>query len=370
MPYECFQIGGINVGIIGESLLAGKIREMLTPVRVEDRSADLSFNFVEKLPVLKDESFISLDNYKIGKDCIRVTERLFDYEVRTSQKPLAVNVALRKRDAFRRSKQAINKSWRYLNTHGRGLYLFALKRFVFYIYMHMLELALLKTDASLAHCSGVERNGKVVLFSAWGRIGKTTIMSKCIDKGWNFISDDSCVVSNKGIVSNHPLPMHIYKFQEKQNRPLVRRMLRNMSFFDKLMWSFWGRLKNPENVVRWVSPEEVFGKEKMTMSGEIKTVFHLYRDHTGSDFVLQKIEPENLSELMTNTILDEIQNLVKSSIVVNSCRQDSSFWKISDVYTSIFNIYSEAFKKADCYRLAIPENAMAGDIYSFIERSL
>jgi hypothetical protein len=36
----------------------------------------------------------------------------------------------------------------------------------------------------------------------------------------------------------------------------------------------------------------------------------------------------------------------------------------------IINIYAEAFTNADCCRLSIPENAMAGDIYSSVERSL
>lgn len=370
MKVENFSIGGVTFAIRGEPVLAEKFRDLFGFVRTEGRDVDLLFDFMEGLPPWEKDSFVSVDNFLIKEDCIRVTERLFTYDVCASEKPVRVCVAERQENSFRKSKRAINKSWRYFHSHGRGLYLFSLKRFVFYVYMHMLELELLKKGSSLVHCSGVERDGMAVLFSAGEKVGKTSIMSKCLEKGWRFIADDSCVISEGGTAFIHPIPMHIYKYQERQNPALVAGMLEHMNFFDKLNWSFWGRLKSPAHVVRWLRPEDIFGQIRMARKGKIKSVIHMQENRNITDFMLDKVSPEDLSHLMTNSFLDEIKNLVNSSIVLNSCRRDKFLPTIAEIYGKISDVYTKALAEGDCYQLAVPERSPAGDVYAFIERSL
>ena len=370
MKVENFSIGGVDLAIRGESVLAGKFRDLFSFVRTEGRDVDLLFDFVEGLTPWEKGSFVPVENFLIKENCIRVIERLFTYDVYRNKKPVTVCVAENQENSFRKSKRAINKSWRYFHSHGRGLYVFSLKRFVFYIYMHILELELLKKGSSLVHCSGVERDGMVILFSAGEKVGKTSIMSKCLEKGWRFIADDSCVISEGGIAYIHPIPMHIYKYQERQNRALVAGMLEHMGFFDKLNWSLWGWLKSPAHVVRWLRPEDIFGEIRIARKGKIKSVIHMQEKRNITDFTLDKVPPEHLSHLMTNSFLDEIKNLVNSSIVLNSYRRDQFLPTVAEIYGKICDVYAKALAEGDCYQLAIPERSPAGEVYAFLERSL
>ena len=168
-----FAVGNVNIAVVGESVIAKNLRKILESIRTENSNTNLVFEFVDELSSWSDRVYVPLDNYSISNDRLRITEKLFCYELCSSENPVRVLVAPRKTDIFRSTKRAINKSWRYFHTHGGGAYLHYLKRFVFYLYMLFVELMLLKNQSSLAHCSAIEKDGEAVLFPAWGEVGKT-----------------------------------------------------------------------------------------------------------------------------------------------------------------------------------------------------
>jgi len=118
-----FAIGSINIEIIGQSFVAKSVEDILKPVGTENSNADLIFEFVGELPGWLGQPYIALDNYSIGNDRFRVTEKLFCYEVHVSENPVRALVATRKTDIARRTQRVINKSWRYFHTHGGRAYL-------------------------------------------------------------------------------------------------------------------------------------------------------------------------------------------------------------------------------------------------------
>jgi hypothetical protein len=79
------------------------------------------------------------------------------------------------------------------------------------------------------------------------------------------------------------------------------------------------------------------------------------------------VTPNQISRLMASTILDEINNLANTAIVVHSCKPNSFIPDISDLHRSITDIYSRAFSKADCYLLTIPKHASSESICDFIK---
>ena len=362
-----FAVGNVNVAIVGKSLIAKNLRKILESIQTENSHNDLVFEFVDELPSWSGRRYIPLDNYSISNDRLRVFERLFCYELRVSENPVRVLVAPRKTDVFRSAQRAINKSWRYFHTHGSRAYLHYLKRFVFYLYMPLVELALLKNQSSLAHCSAVEKGDRVVLFPAWGGVGKTGIMSRYIDDGWKFLSDDSCIIAADGTAYIHPLPIHIYKYHEIQSKELVRKMLSQATTFDRLLWRFLAKVKEPDKLVRWVNVDKVFGKDKISTRGKIFTVIHMHRHMQCGTFNLKSVKPNEVAKLMASTILDEINNLANMSIILHSCQSFDFIPDITHLHTRIIDIYSSAFAKASCYTIAIPEQATAENIHSFIE---
>jgi hypothetical protein len=362
-----FALGSINVETVGNSDIIKKFGELLQLVKTQGEQPDIIFEFVNELGDWAGEEYVPLDNYEIGDNRVRISEKLFRYELRFGRTPMRVLVCPAKTDVFRHWQRAINKSWRYFHTHGGGGYLHYLKRFVFYVYMPCVELALLKKGATLAHCSAIEKGNRAVLFAAWGGVGKTGIMSRYLSAGWNFLSDDSCVITGKGTAHIHPLPMHIYKYHEKQNKELVGKMLSESGVFDKLLWRGLSLVKKPDKLVRWVSPDKVFGSDRISFKGDISTVIHMHRCIGRDSFKLEAATPDKVSGLMASTILDEINNLANTAIVVNSCNSAGAIPDIGNLHRSIAGIYSSAFSKAECFVLTVPKQASSEDICGFIE---
>jgi len=363
-----FAIGDINIEVIGKSFIVGKLNGIMECIRTEASSVDLIFKFVDELPDWGSQAYVSLDNYDVGHNRFRVKEKLFCYEFCPNRYPVTVLVAARKTDIGRTVQRAITKSWRYMHTHGSRAYLHYLKRFLFYIYMPLVELMLLKKDSSFSHCSAIERQGQAVLFPAWGGVGKTSIMGRYIEEGWNFLSDDSCVISASGTASIHPLPMHIYKYHETQGGQLVKKMLSQFTVSDRLLWRFLSKFKKQDKLVRWVGADTVFGKEKISTNGKISAVIHMHRQMQSNTFELQKATPLEVAKLMASTLLDEINNLANISIVAHSCKPIDFIPDISNLHKHIIDIYSNAFVSANCYTLIIPQRGTAEDTYSFLEK--
>lgn len=362
-----FSVGDITVALVGTSRIAEKLGDIMGYVQTENSDVDLVFEFVDELPGRGPQPYVSLDNYEISLDRLRVKEKLFCYELYLSEHPARVLVSLRRTDLARKVQKAVTKSWRYFHTHGGRAHLHYLKRFIFYLYMPLVELILLKNNSSFAHCSAIEKQGRAVLFPAWGGVGKTSIMSRYLDEGWRFLSDDSCVIDANGTASIHPLPMHIYKYHEIQSSPLVTRMLLRSSRADRLLWRFLSRIKKPDKLVRWVGADTVFGSDKISTSGKISAVVHIHRYIQCDEFILEKVPPVKVAGLMGSTILDEINNLANISIIAHSCEPMDFIPDIAALHKCIVDTYSDAFTQADCYTIAIPERATAQDIYSFIQ---
>ena len=362
-----FALGHTNIAVVGKSFIAENLREILQSIQTEDSNADLIFEFVDELPNWSGRTHVTLDNYSIGNDRLRVTEKLFCYELHVSEKPVRVLVATRKTDILRRTQRVINKSLRYFHTHGKGANLHYLKRFVYYLYMPLVELMLLKNHSSFSHCSAIEKGNAVILFPAWGGVGKTGIMSRYLDDGWNFLSDDSCVIMSDGTACINPLPIHIYKYHKIQSRKLVEKMLSRMDAFNRLLWRVLSRVKKPDKLVRWIAPDKVFGRDKISTRGKIAAVVHMCRRMKSNVFELKSVRPAEVAGLMASTIIGELNNLVDISIAVHSSQPFNFIPDITHLHRRIIDIYSSAFAKASCYTITIPEEANTEDVYLFIQ---
>jgi hypothetical protein len=360
-----FSVGPLACSVRGEPWIMKHFERAFSCARAESRTSDIIFEFVGELPSWRDREYVSLDNFEITPDRIRVADRLFVYEVEM-KRPLRVMVMPARGGLFRKIRHTIRKTWRYLHTHGRSSAIYYVKRFVYYVYMPMVQLALMREGASLAHCSAIEKDGKAILFPAWGGVGKTSIMSRYLDDGWRFISDDSCVIRNDGTAYTHPLPLHIYKYHEKQSGSLVARMLDNAGLWEWLLWRALSPLKKPDTLVRWVPPDRVFGREKLCERGAISGVIHLHRVKGLADFRVKTVEPDTIARVMASTIMDEVNGLADIAIVANSVQTISVIPDISRVYEIIVDVYSKAFSSASCQMVEMPTLSNAEDLYRFL----
>lgn len=362
-----FSVGHLVCTITGKSSIIEDFAELLSFPKSDKQNSDIVFEFVENLPVWKDEH-VTIDNFNISSDKIRVKDEFFIYEIAPTQKPFHVLVSFIKKKNFKSIYNNLKRNWRYFHLHGRSASIFFLRRFLFHIYMPMMQLALLRSNAALAHCSAIEKNGNAILFPAWGGVGKTSIMGRYIDDGWRFIADDSCIICADGTAFTHPLPMHIYKYHAVQSPAIVDKMLKNVPARDRFLWNFISRFKRPDKLVRWIGPDKVFGKDKLGQNGKIQKVIHLHRIKHSVDFQIQQTTPPDLARVMASTILDEINGLVDLSIGSNSGNLSgtSIIPDVSGIYTKTADIYAKAFSSACCFMLSLPLASTADELYSFL----
>jgi hypothetical protein len=361
-----FSIGHLVCSINGDSRIVEDFKRAISFIETDSSKCDLCFEFVSELPSWQGREFVSLDNVDIADDRIRVADKSFVYEAALGENPLRILVSPARRNLLRKINHTVKKSWRYFHTHGRSGAIYYVKRFVYYIYMPMMQLALLRKGATLAHCSAIERNGSAILFPAWGGVGKTSIMSRLMAEGWRFISDDSCVIRDDGVCFTHPLPMHIYKYHEKQSPGLVARMLQNSTLTDRLLWRGLSLIKKPDTLVRWVTPGRVFGQDLLCQSGNIGKVIHLHRVEGLTNFRVEQVKPSDIAKVMTSTIIDEINGLADIAIAANSAQVSSVIPDISQIFGKIADIYSKAFSRASCYMVILPPSSNADDLYAFL----
>jgi hypothetical protein len=361
-----FSIGNISIEITGDDRYCDGFKSIFNIVQ-NDAQPDIVYEFVEKIS-FKDKKCVPLDDFLIGEKTLFHKEKLFLYEIDWSDRPVKVFVAPRRLGFFKKSKKIINKNWRYFHTHYSTGFMHFFKRFVFYVYVPTLQLCAMKKGASFTHSSAIEKEGNAILFPAWGGIGKTGLMSSFLSEGWQFLSDDLCLIDEKGAANLHPLPMHLYKYHEIQNPELIQNMFKQLSFNDRLVWKIFGYVKKADRLVRWVNPEKVFGLEKISEEGKIAEVIHLHRHQNVDGFLLEEVSASELAGLMTSTILDEINNLASYSIIYNSVHKSDFIPDISDLYNKISSIYINGMSDSKCYKLSIPEKATTADTKNFLNQ--
>ncbi|MCY2931145.1 MAG: hypothetical protein NTV86_16975 [Planctomycetota bacterium] len=304
---EAFQIGPVAVEVSGRSRTADVVRRVLAAAPPANGPVQLRFEFRD-----------ALEGPPIEGSCqtrpggFAARDRLFDYQVSWSAPPaspaVTVAVAPRSKPLPSRLADRAREAWKYWRKFAASGRLHFPRRFLFYVYMPMLELTLLERRSTLVHCSAIEKNGRAILFPAVGGVGKTSIMCRYVADGWRYLADDMCVLAPDGAVAVHPLPMHVYGYHKHGNPELVAKVRSTATAMDRLLWTFWCAAAGEDQVVRWVPAERVFGRDRMADTGQVAKVVFLRRCEADA-FSLHEAGPEELSRAIVESTLAELNDL-------------------------------------------------------------
>ena len=232
----------------------------------------------------------------------------------------------------------------------------------------MVQLTLLNHGATFCHSSAIERDGQAILFPACGGVGKTSLMSRYVERGWNFLADDLCTLNAQGRAAIHPLPMHIYKYHEIQAAGLVRKMLECTSAWDRRLWSVCGVIKKPDKMVRWVKPGQIFGEQRLSRGGQVAKVFHLQRSRHADSFGHQVLEPSNVAAGIASNLFDEIPSPPHLATAVGSCLRLDFVPEVGRMYDQIRQTCLSGLANAACYAITIPQQANAADVEEYLNQ--
>jgi hypothetical protein len=157
-------------------------------------------------------------------------------------------------------------------------------------------------DRSLIHASAIKYKSSTILFAGTGGVGKSSSMLSFMDnQDVSFISDDICVVDDKGyIYPNYSWPK-VYGYNCSGIDILKSKIFFNSSFLDKLHFSIKNHL-DPSSVRRKISPFNLYNSVS-GVSTKVDYIIYLFREDV-PDLTLTIMDKDVLreaNELIINT---------------------------------------------------------------------
>ncbi len=213
-------------------------------------------------------------------------------------------------------------------------------------------------DKFIVHASTYEGKNGAIMIGGTGGVGKTSLeINFCLNKEYNFISDDIAVVNEAGnVLPNLALPK-IYGYNLINNKKLKYKMFKDLGVFNKIIWYLKYHFFGANKVRRKIALEKVYGKytNKPVPLDGFFTLVREYRD----DLIIEPISIETATEMNISVILSEYSYFInhinwhefncmagnKTPIItLDSIREN---WRINSI---------KALQNVKCYIIRIPVN--------------
>lgn len=164
-------------------------------------------------------------------------------------------------------------------------------------------------DLTIVHASAINSNG-AVLFGGTGGVGKTSLeLELCNNEGNSFFADDIVVVNNNGDAYPNLSYPKIYGYNLINNDELRKKLFSKAGILNKVHWNTRKSI-NPAIVRRRVNPIELYGNVT-NQPKKLRSFYVLVKDGKVNEIEIQKISPEEASELNKLVIETEYQIFYK-----------------------------------------------------------
>jgi hypothetical protein len=361
-----FKLGPLSVRIEGDHFITRWAQVNFAPVQVA-ADPDLTFRFTDRPVHEPTAGGIGDEKVHVGTDSVSFRFPQFEVKVTRQQ---GMTVLLRQRDrrsVVLRSLADPERAYKKWMTHGSSLDLAWLKDFVYKITPFAIQCALLERGAALIHASGIELDGQGLLLPAWGGVGKSTLAGRAVLHGRaKFISDDHTVIDQAGGMHLHLLPIHLYAYHAEQDPVLRQRMLSVCGTMSRWQWPV-GKLLNRKQAVRWISPTDIFGREKLAASAQIKQVIVMFRGDQ-DEFKWQPVDAVEAARPCAGIIVHEFNGLLDKLAVADAGWNRSILANPAGALESVRKVYESAFAGASCAKLLIPRKARGAELVEFVRR--
>jgi len=218
------------------------------------------------------------------------------------------------------------------------------------------------------HAGGVAKNGKAIVFTGAGGVGKTSIVLNLLKKGgYDFLGDDWLIIEgNKAFA--FPRRIHIFHYNLK-DKEIAERALgwRRFYYKPKLKLFELGRKLAPHKYLKFtfdillkrsmisVDIQKLFPKVKIAPPSTISKIFYLERKRINELEIKRDITPRELARRMVHVNMSEQMLFfrkyceyvysygIENSQIANRMRHD-------------FEIMYETFRNSEIYRITVPEH--------------
>ena len=235
--------------------------------------------------------------------------------------------------------------------------------------IHFCEFLMWWPDKTWLHAGAVERDGKAYVFSGEGGVGKTSLVLNLMRVGYNYLSDDFLLINNVGVAFPFPRRVHIFDYN-LNDEEIAKRAL------------------GPKRLYYIPSCKLINVGVKLSPNRYVKYAFEKLRERTMLSVELSKLYPgckiasptpiskifflrrEKIENVRVEKFAHDIKEFIRRIIFLNmyewhDCLQEYyryvylfgiNNWRIENKIQHDMNIFYDAFKKAEIYKMTIPEN--------------
>lgn len=232
-------------------------------------------------------------------------------------------------------------------------------------------------DKCFLHCGAVSKEGKAVLFPAEGGVGKTTMATYLVSKGYEYLSDDWLIIGNDGRAYPFFKTLHIYDYNLKKDKEMSKRILGKAKYYYYstligLLDLFQEIIPNRfvKIVVERLKPifsidvKKIHPNAKLGSISKIENVYWLKKDKALKKPILRKLDYRLLAEKMPYITALEINHFTKNYldwVYKNPSNEDFEKKIEKDKELMI-----KAFKNAKVYELLVPSKINPTEVSKMI----
>lgn len=231
--------------------------------------------------------------------------------------------------------------------------------------MMMLEYSLLKNKCTFMHSAGVEKDGFAYIFPSWGGVGKTASVAKLVrENGYKLLGDDLVILSETGDVYAFPKKFVLYAYHRNlfsdamKNKKLINgNVSKLVSKFIPLIKSIlrkipgllaFARRHNPQS--KRVSPYEIFGEDKIAITGKIKKFTWLERIYVSKT----RTEKITLNQISARALLITIHELYDGRLQEFFIGLCAGLFDFEIVFNDSVKFITKTLKDVEVNQLFIP----------------
>lgn len=342
------------------------IADKLLICETEPRKADIRFLW-EKSSI--QSPCVTLGRFKIGSGSLQWKTNTGDIVCmeRGPEHDLTVRIGASSSSAWKKMNHFLKKWGKYHFLYGATLPEMHAKKIMYGVIEPILLAEFSTRKKTMIHCSAVANaKGEALMLSAWGGVGKTSLMSYFLLNGWKFLCDDIAVLDEDGTVYHYPLPMHIYGFHKYVCQDMYQRLCGGMTAKEKFIWDLSMKLKKSNAMFRWVVPERIYGREAIALKAGLKMVIHMQRSSENAPICFQPCSSSDAARYIAGTIQNELSDIVKLTSYPNAVSGIPCFPDTERTLHALKKTAENAFSHAEVYEMILGSKTTPEETYEFL----
>lgn len=223
----------------------------------------------------------------------------------------------------------------------------------------IIQLTLINKSATFLHASSLANDSAGIVLPGWAQSGKTTIVERLVgSKEWEFVSEDFCIINNKGKVIGYPKQMGLRTSKLRS----INYHKNGQTTIERLLDTANALLMNSLSIIhitpmRICSVAEIFGAH--VLRRDVKLTIAIYvQSGNYEEMICSKVGSSEMVNMCVNMMMAEIKNLTGLYDLL-SCYgiMKKAPNPMEELYEITTKLYTEIFSKVRSYVLYVPQYA-------------